>query len=455
LKTLILIFLFTSILFASLVGNGFLQNDLKILEELEIPSSYITDYKFQKYYKKFFSKHKTSYTQKLNNAELFIPQIKKILRENKIPAAFLYLVMAESNFILKAKSHRKAMGLWQFIPQTSKHYGLKITNYTDERMDFIKSTEAAVKYLKNLDKMFNKWYLAAIAYNCGEGRVIEGITRATLDIYCQTHECRKDKTIQSYRKIIRDYQHKKVKFKELNKVYKVVKTWDIEPNINQMLREQRSIKRQYIPKESRDYIRKIISLAMMNNSDYIMNKENNHLLNRGISTPIATVKVKGGLLIQNIADVIGVTKKELKYLNPHIKRNIIPPDEKEYAIYIPYSQLARFNANINNIKPNIFESYIVKAGDNLHKISKIYKINYKLIKKFNHLKTNILSINQHLIIPIDPDNYKRPKNYIVKAGDTLGKIAQNFKVPLKSIIKDNKLKTSMIHIGDKIVIKFQ
>jgi membrane-bound lytic murein transglycosylase D len=129
--------------------------------------------------------------------------------------------------------------------------------------------------------------------------------------------------------------------------------------------------------------------------------------------------------------------------------------EKEYDIYIPYSQLARFNANIKYIKPNIFEAYVVKRGDSLHKISKMYGVKYGLIKRFNKLKSNRLSINQHLIIPIDPDIYKRPKNYIIKRGDTLSKIAHTFKVPLKRLIKDNQIKTSMIHIGDKIVIKFR
>ena len=454
-KKIIFLILLSCSLMGSLIGNGFIHNDLKVLEELEIDSTFITDYRFQKYYKSFSKRHKNSYTEKLNNAELFIPQIKKILKENEIPSAFLYLVMAESNFVLRASSHKKAMGLWQFIPKTSAVFGLKIDEYVDERMDFLKSTEAAVTYLRKLNKMFDKWYLAAISYNCGEGRVIEGITRATLDMYCKDNNCRKDKTIQSYRKTIRDYQQKKVKFREVNKIYKVVKKWNYKPDIDELLIEQRGLKRQYIPKESRDYIKKIISLAMMNNSEYLMKDENTHLLNRGISSPIATVQVKGGMLLKNIADVIGVSKKELKYLNPHIKRNIIPPEEKKYDIYIPYSQLARFNANIKDIKPNIFESYIVKKGDSLHKIAKVYGVKYKLIKKFNSLKSNMLSVKQHLIIPIDPDIYKRPKNYVIKRGDTLNKIASNFKVPLERIMKDNNIKTSMIRVGDNIVIKFK
>ena len=454
-KILFAVILLKNTIFASLVGNGFVQQDLKILNELDIDSTFITDPNFQKFYKKFVKRYESTYTKKLNKAELFIPQIKMVLKQNNIPDAFLFLAMAESNFILKAKSHRRAMGVWQFIPSTSKIYGLEINEYIDERMDIVKSTQAATEYLNRLHKMFNKWYLAALSYNCGEGRVIEGITRATLDMYCEDHACKKDKTIRKYRRTIKNYQEKRVKFKEIYKIYKVVKKWDYKPDIDELLIEQRGLRRQYIPSESRDYIRKIISLAMMNNSDYLMKDENNHLLNRGISAPIATVQVKGGLLLKNIADVIGVSKKEIMYLNPHIKRNIIPPEEKKYDIYIPYSQLARFNANIKSIKPNIFEFHIVKRGQSLHSIGQIYGVNYKLIKRFNHLKSNFLSVNQQLIIPIDPDIYKRPKNYIVKRGDTLGKIARNFKVPLKRIIKDNKLATSMIRVGDKIVIKFK
>ena len=443
---------------ATLVSTSFISSDLKVLEELDISSDYITDFELQRNFRENLRSTQKRYTQKLNNAHLFVPKIKKLLRENNIPSAFLYLVMAESDFILNAKSYKSAKGMWQFMKGTAKVYGLETNEYIDERMDIVKSTEAAVAYLKKLHTMFGKWYIAAIAYNCGEGRVIEGITRATIDMYCEDvgyKQCRKEPRINRYRSIIRGYQAKRVKFREVNKIYKQVKKWKYKPDINELLIEQRGLSRQYIPKESRNYIKKIISLAMMNNSDYLMKDKHNHLLNRGISSPIATVQVKGGMLLKNISEVIGVSKKELKYLNPHIKRNIIPPDEKKYDIYIPYSQLARFNANIKFIKPNIFEYYIVRKGDTLGKIAREFGVKYEHIKKFNQLKSNILSINQNLVIPIDPDIYKRPKQYIIRKGDTLGKIARSFKVPLNKIMKDNKLKTSMIHIGDKIVIKFK
>lgn len=194
-KKIILLISVTVCLNASLVNTSFVYSDVKVLDELDIKSTYITDYLFQKEFQKRLKHTKDRYTEKLNNAYLFVPQIKNILKENNMPSAFLYLVMAESNFKLNAASHKSAKGLWQFIPQTAKHYGLETNSYIDERMDIIKSTKAAVVYLKRLHDMFGKWYLAAVAYNCGEGRVIEGLTRATIDMYCDDvgyKTCRKD-----------------------------------------------------------------------------------------------------------------------------------------------------------------------------------------------------------------------------------------------------------------------
>jgi len=453
-KLLISLFIgITCNLQAMLISNNYINSDLKILEEFDLKSSYITDYEFQLFYNNYAKKYSRSYARKLQKAQLFIPLIKQTLVDNGIPSAFLYLAMAESNFVLKAKSHKKAMGVWQFMPRTANKFGLKINYYTDERLDVIKSTVAASNYLNHLYWMFDKWYIAAIAYNCGEGRVIEGITRATLDMYCEENECKKDPQIKKYRSTIRAYQEKRVKFNEVYKIYRKVVKWDYKPDIQELLIVQENLERQYLPAESRNYIRKIISLAMMNNTNELIKNENNHLLNTGTTSAIAEVKVKGGLLLRSIAEVINMTKKDLKEINPHIRKNIIPVDEKSYSIYIPYSKLSLFNNNIDNIKKDVFEVHIVKKGDNLGNIAYKYDTRYKIIKKFNHLKSNTLSIGQSLIIPIDPDTYKRPKTYYVKKGDSLHKIARNFNVPIKRILRDNKYK--ILHIGDKILVSYK
>lgn len=446
----------TSLLNASLVSRNFLDNDLKVLQDLDIDSTFITDYKLQARYKTIvYSKNR--YKEHLNDASLFVPVIKEMIKDNGIPDAFLYLVMAESNFTLNAKSKAKAMGLWQFMPGTAKIYGLKQNLYVDERMDIIKSTSSAIKYLKKLHKQFGKWYLAAIAYNCGEGRVIEALTRATLDMYYLYDKkgYKKDPRMKKYREIIKEYQAKRLKFRHLYRVYKEVKKMKYKPGINELLIVQPNLSRQYLPSESQDYIRKIISLALLNNSNYFLDHDNSHLLNMGMLSPIASVSVKGGTHIEDIAKVAGLKRKELLALNLHIKQDIIPPYEKSYDIYIPYSTLTRFNKNIVNMKPSKYYVHVVKRGESLASIGKKYKLPYKIIKNFNKLRSNLLSINQKLIIPLGKSKLPKPDtDYFVKAGDTLASIARSNNIKLAKLMKDNNLKSSFIRIGDKLVIKY-
>jgi len=218
---------------------------------------------------------------------------------------------------------------------------------------------------------------------------------------------------------------------------------------------QNNITRQYIPNESRRYIRKIVALALMNNSDFLLEDQNIHLLNRGLTDPIATIDVKGGVLLRDIAKLLGLKKEKLKELNQHIIKNILPLDKKSYQIYIPYSKLSVYNSNKDNLKQAQYEIYNVKYGDSLASIGRKYDVDYKYIMKYNHIKSHLINIGQELIIPVDPEIYKKDIDYTVKIGDTLSKIATQYKVNLNKLMDDNNLETSMIKIGDRIVIKFR
>lgn len=457
LKLLLLITLFTVNSFASLIGSNFSQRDLQVLKELDIDPSYITDYKLQKTYNKYLVNTQDRYVNKFNKASLFVPKVKEILKEEGLPETFLFLAMAESNFTIDAKSRVRATGMWQFMSQTAKNLGLKNDIYVDERMDIVKSTYAAAKYLKYLHGQFDKWYLAAIAYNCGQGRVIEAITRSTIDLYEKEYGKKNDKVseIKKFRHTIALYQQKRVRFSELNKIYKKVSTWDVKPDIYELLIEQKNLRRQYLPKESRNYIRKIISLAMMNNQSFITENNNSHIRNIGLTSPIATVNVKSGLHLKNIAEAIGMSYRDLKMLNKHIVRNIIPSYNNEYHIYIPYSRLSRFNLNKENISPTKYKVHVVKSGDTLYGIGRKYGISYSAIKSFNKLKSSKLSLRQKIVIPFVEGTEAITKNYYVKGGDTLLSIANKYRVNLTKLMSDNNLKNTYIKKGDKLVITYR
>ncbi|HEX2061335.1 MAG TPA: lytic transglycosylase domain-containing protein [Thermoanaerobaculia bacterium] len=107
------------------------------------------------------------------------PMILGKLESRNMPSDLIYLAMIESGFNPTARSHAAAVGLWQFIADTGRRYGLEVTGKVDERKDPEKSTDAALAYLSDLYDRFGSWYLAAAAYNTGENRVARIMRQVT------------------------------------------------------------------------------------------------------------------------------------------------------------------------------------------------------------------------------------------------------------------------------------
>ncbi len=99
----------------------------------------------------------------------YFPMYERILREENAPEDLKYISVAESA-LFQAQSSKGAVGLWQFIPETARRYGLRVDDFVDERRNPEKSTRAAVRYMKENYTRFRNWGLAAAAYNMGEGQ---------------------------------------------------------------------------------------------------------------------------------------------------------------------------------------------------------------------------------------------------------------------------------------------
>lgn len=101
-----------------------------------------------------------------------------ILAQYGLPTELKYLAVIESKLQTGAVSWAGAVGPWQFMPETARGYGLKVTGKKDERKDYYKSTHAAAKYLKNLFNVFGDWLLVIAAYNGGPGNVYSAIKKS-------------------------------------------------------------------------------------------------------------------------------------------------------------------------------------------------------------------------------------------------------------------------------------
>ncbi len=398
-KFLLSLLLFFQSSYAFLITQNNYEAQAVVLKSLDIDSSFLKDEKYISM-KEEIDRYKTKHFLKvLEDSNRFVPYLGKLINEAEIPEAFLYMAMAESNFTPSAYSKSRASGMWQFMPYTAKKFGLKINSYIDERRDPVKSTEAAIMYLKYLHKIFGKWYLVAIAYNCGEGRVQKAIRRAGTD------------------------------------------------NLEKLLNPSKK----YLPRESRIYIRKIIMMQNMANSpDFILENNSAYLLNQGSAETFSKVFVKQGTSLASVASSIGLSVRVLKSYNPQLKYYFVPPKRGRYRVYIPYDKQMDFKQNFKPGRKNSrFYVYRVKRGDSLYKIAKRYKISYRLIKEFNHLKSNRLRLKQKLILPIlKPTTF----SYIIRKGDTIGKISRRFKVAVNKIVKLNHKKNTIIRVGEKIVI---
>jgi len=339
--------LIVSLILSSLLSANFIIKRYPayayVLSEFDIDSSYVYDDEFYAFVKSNYKNLEKFYTKSLKRGDFFIPTIKRGLIDNSLSDLLVYVSIIESGLVSDIKSYKKAVGLWQFMPSTAKRYKLHIDKCYDERCDPYKSTQTAVKYLKYLYDKFGKWYLAVLAYNCGEGRLSRAIKKAKSD--------------------------------------------ELSTLINDDFK--------YLPKESRDYIRKILLVALIGES-----KDNWFEI---YYPDIVSVEVGAKTNLKDIAKMLDMSYKKLMRLNARYKSYILPDDRYTYKINIPEEKMITFYKKYQMppkiIKKSFLISYHVKLGDTLESIAQKFNTTVEDIKIANHLDEEYLSVEQLLIIP--------------------------------------------------------
>ena len=369
----------------------------------------------------------------LGLCKYYMPIFDEILNKYGMPEELKAMAVIESAMNPRAVSRAGAKGMWQFMYATAKMYGLHIDSFVDERLDPVKSAEAAAQYLKDSYEIFGDWNLAIASYNCGAGNVNKAIRRSG----------------------------GKRAF------------WDIYP---------------YLPRETRGYVPAFVGAL------YTMTYYKEHGIKpEAIEMPahVDTFKITKMLHLRQVSDLTGAPLEELKDLNPQYSHEIVPGNSREYILRLPYNYTNAFIDNEDSLYRHKAEEYFnpvtlkkiqdgadgerivyrVKSGDYLGRIASRHRCTVAQIKRWNNLKSNDIRVGQRLVIyrggsapasssstaasSSNQTKASAPANattYIVKSGDVLGKIAERHGCTVAQLKAWNGLTSNNIRVGQKLIV---
>lgn len=374
-----------------------------------------SDADIQKYIDQF-SRERSQFRVGIERSGKYLPIIRQIFAQYKLPQELMYIPLVESNFRVDAVSPAGAAGLWQFMSTTGKVYGLKIDRWVDERRDPEKATIAAAKYLTDLYDMLGDWDLAMSGYYMGEYKVHKAIG-----------------------------QHRTRDIMELAQT----KTFGAG---------------------AKQYVNRIKAAALLS-----MHPED-YELEIDASSPLRydTIDVAKGKRLQDVAAQLGVSSAQLKELNPELKTSTIPPGSGAYTLRIPRDAGLMMLADVREAlaappKPAAPKTvsvpanadYIihkVRRGDTLAKISRQYGVNVNALQSFNHISNvRALQIGQAIKVPTSAvavaTQAAEVITHIIEKGENLDRIAKRYNVSARTLQSYNNIRdVRRLQIGQAIKV---
>lgn len=384
----------------------------------------------------FYNTRKTHIKRVSERAKPYLYYILNEVKQRNMPYEIALLPAVESGFRPVARSHQKAVGLWQFIPSTGDLYDLDQTWWYDGRKDVVESTRAALDYLQKLYKLNNNdWLLALASYNAGLG-----------NIYKAQRKYRKARKNQAD---IAKYQPN---------------FWEIQ---------------KFLPKETQSYVPKLLAISHIVEYSERFNIALEPIANQAYFSQIVLDKQ---VSLGQVAKLSSTTREVLASLNPGFHQPATPPNGP-YDLLLPVDKAEAFEKQVEN-NQKIFDihwqKHKIRSGDSLSVIAHKYKTSSKAIKRLNGMKNSRIRAGKTLLIPIPADKInlvktqlakvsqakkqgqktssKSSKNvnyhkHIVKSGDSLWLLAKKYNLNTKEIASRNHLSVkTALKIGQQLII---
>jgi membrane-bound lytic murein transglycosylase D len=341
-----------------------------------------------------------------------------------------YLALVESGFDPQAYSRSAAVGMWQFMASTAREAGLRVDWWIDERRDPIVSTDAAARFLAELQEQFGSLYLAAAAYNGGPGRVARGLTRFADDLEGTTGDDR---------------------FFAL-------------------------AEKDYLPSDTKNYVPQIIAAAL------IAKDPARYGVHARTLAPYAydTARVAAATPLAAVARALHITVAQVMDLNPHVLRGVTPPGAP-FVVRVPPGtgpSLAPALRALDDSDRTAFAHVTTHRNETLAAVAERAGVERRQLVAYNPSLRDVratarLKAGLHLLVPSEavlsgarsvPDPsieiYGRaratagaPTTHRVRRGETLGGLAVRYHSSVKELSRLNHLKKPVIYAGQEIVVR--
>jgi len=329
--------------------------------------------------------------------------IDKALDDYKLPRGLAYLPVIESAYVPSVTSRAGAHGIWQFMPETARDYGLRVDWWVDERADPERSTRAAAAYLKDLYRQFNDWPLALAAYNAGPGRIRRAMQSTG-----------------------------------------AVTFWDLLENAA-------------VPKETRGYVPTFFATLTIASdpATYGFN------LGQPIDFDRSAVEIEGPLSLRYLASVAHVDEALLRDLNPALRQGIVPPGKTTVRVPSKSAEIvATRAATLRNEDANVaICNYTLREGESLKRLARTLGTDVETLVAMNNLRSpDAIGEGDAIYLPVRARELGALLNhsdayYAVRKGDTYYSIAKSHNLTVDELLELNELEaTHKLHPGERLRI---